>query len=495
MRVSIAPVRESGRLLGAIFSASPDAVVVVDESGRIILSSPAVTDLFGYYPEELIGESLESLIPAGRRANHAEHLRQFFQAPRARQMGAGLELAGWHRDGTEFPVEVSLAPVEVRGARYAAAFVRDGRERQRAIDRLHTVNEITQRLLAGSDIHDLLPLIAERARRLCSADAAWVVSPAPSGQLEIIAVDGPGTEVLLGVELSAETSRSAEVMRTGSSEVIDDLSTAPNVPRGTTELNLGPGLYVPLIADERHVGTLVLGRIKGAPAFLPLDVAFAEVFAGTTAAALELGETRAELERLGIVAEDERIARDLHDTVIQQLFAIGLSLQAARATASGTLGERIDAAVDGLDGVIREIRNTIFRLPGRTEAARSLRDEMLRLGDKHRDELGFTPRIAFHGPVDASVPEAVSSEVLQVLGEGLSNVARHARASSVEVVVSVEEGWLSLSIVDDGIGIAEGPHAGHGVRNMVTRASNLGGTCTVSRREPTGTTIAWRVPI
>ena len=116
--------------------------------------------------------------------------------------------------------------------------------------------------------------------------------------------------------------------------------------------------------------------------------------------------------------------------------------------------------MDGLDGVIREIRNTIFRLPGRTEAARSLRDEMLRLGDKHRDELGFTPRIAFHGPVDASVPEAVSSEVLQVLGEGLSNVARHARASSVEVVVSVEDGWLSLSIADDGIGIAEGPRAG-----------------------------------
>ena len=104
---------------------------------------------------------------------------------------------------------------------------------------------------------------------------------------------------------------------------------------------------------------------------------------------------------------------------------------------------------------------------------------MLRLGDKHRDKVGIVPRIAFHGPVDTSVPEAVSSEVSRSR-RGTLNVARHARASSVEVVVSVEGGWLSLSIADDGIGIAGGPHAGHGVRNMVTRATNLGGTC--SRR-------------
>lgn len=106
-----------GQLLGAIFSASPDAVVVIDDDDTIVLSSPAVTSLFGYYPEEIVGESIEILLPVDHRTHHADHIRGFFEAPRSRQMGAGLELAGRHRDGTEFAVDVSLAPVEVRARR------------------------------------------------------------------------------------------------------------------------------------------------------------------------------------------------------------------------------------------------------------------------------------------------------------------------------------------------------------------------------------------
>jgi PAS domain S-box-containing protein len=482
-------------LLGAVFSASPDAVIVVDDRGNIVLSSPAVTELFGYYPEELVGESIETLIPVDRATKHAEHLRHFFEMPRARLMGAGLELAGRHRDGLELPVEVSLAPVEVRGTRYAAAFVRDARERQRGIDRLHAVNEITQRLLGGTDVADIVPLISRRARRLCVADAVWTVQPVASGELEITSVDGPGTEVLLGVELSSESSRSAETMRSGASQVVEDLSLLENVPRGIVDLNLGPGLFVPLVADERHLGTLVLGRVRGAPQFEPLDVAFAEVFATATASAIELGTTRAELERVSIVAQNERIARDLHDTVIQQLFAIGLSLQAGRAMAVGPLGSRIDDAVNNLDVVIREIRNTIFRLPGRSEAAADLRDQMIRLADKFFDELGFHPRVALHSAVGVSVPDIVSSHVLQVLGEALSNIARHAQASFAEAIVTIEDRVLSFSIVDDGIGMADGPTAGQGLRNMEARAAELGGSCTITGRQPTGTIIQWRVPL
>jgi PAS domain S-box-containing protein len=271
---------QPGLLLGAIFSASPDAVVVIDDSGKIVLWSPAITELFGYHPEELVGEPIEILIPTDRRDGHAEHRRRFFGAPRSRQMGDGLDLAGRHRDdGGEFAVEVSLAPVEVRGARYAAAFVRDGRERRRAIDRVNTVNEITQRILTGDDAREILPLVAKHARRLSRAQAVWIVAPSTSGKLAITSVDGAGTEELLGVELSGETSRSAEVMRTGASEVIEDLATAVNVPAEVASLDLGLGLYVPLIAADRRLGTLVLGRVHGRPPFQPLDVAFAEVFA------------------------------------------------------------------------------------------------------------------------------------------------------------------------------------------------------------------------
>ncbi len=487
--------RQPGQLLDAIFSASPDAVVVIDDSSRIVLSSPAVTSLFGYSPEELVGELIEVLIPIEHRRRHGDHVSRFFDAPRARVMAAGLELTGRHRDGSEVAVDVSLSPVEVDGRRYSAAFVRDARERQREIDRLRAVNEITRRLLGGSGVRVILPLVAERARRLTRSDAVWIVTPAASGELEVVSVDGPGTEVLLGVTLSAETSRSAEAIRSGSSEVIGDLSATPNVPSEVIDLELGPGLYVPLVVEGRGLGTLVLGRVRGAPGFEPHDVAFAEAFAGATAAALELGEVRSELDRLGIVAEDERIARDLHDTVIQQLFAIGLSLQASRGTASGLTGDRIDAAIGDLDGVIRDIRTTIFRLPGRTQSVSGLRDEMLRLGDKFGEELAGVARIAFHGPVDTLVPDVVAEELLQVMNEALSNVVRHARASSVEAVVVVEDGWLSLSLVDDGVGIADEPSAGHGLRNMSDRAIKLGGTCAVSRRERGGTLLEWRVPI
>jgi two-component system, NarL family, sensor histidine kinase DevS len=499
--VLVKPAKETasdqqvGHLLGAIFSACPDAVLVVDDAGTIVLSNPAVTSLFGYYPEELVGEPVDVLLPPDNQARHSGHLRDFFAAPRARHMGVGRELAGRHRDGTQFAVEVSLTPVEIRGAQYAAAFVRDGRERQGNIDRLHAVNEVTQSLLAGTKSGEVLPLVARRARRLTHSDASWIVTPAGPGNLIVSAVDGNGTQVLLGATLSPDTSRSAEVMRTGDPEIIEDLFTATNVPDAVVGLNLGPGLYVPLIADERRLGTLVLGRVRGSTQFGPLDIALAMVFASSTAAAIELGEVRAELERTGIVAEEERIAHDLHDTVIQDLFGVGLSLQAARSSVTGPIGERIDEAVDRLDTIIREIRNTIFRLPRRTAGTRGLHDEMLRLVDKYSEELGFTPRVGFHCPVDAVIPDAVAAQLVQVVGEALSNTARHAQATSADIVLEIQEGWLSFSLVDDGIGPPNAPTAGQGLRNMSARAHNLGGACTVSRNEPTGTIVEWRVPI
>lgn len=482
-------------LLGQLFSASPHAVIVIDVNYRIVLASPSVTTLFGYPPEDLVGQSVDLLVPDSRRERHGDQLRTFFETPRARSMGAGLDLAGRRRDGVEIPVDVSLTPVEVGGEQYVAAFVRDASERRRALHRLHAVNEITERLLAGAPMREILPLVARSARQLCTSDAAWVVMPTSATQFEIVAVDGAGSEILMGVLLSSDTSRSAEVMRSGRPDVIEDLSTADNVPAGVVDLDLGPGLYVPFVADEGRLGTLVLGRVRGEPPYEPLDVAFAEVFAGAAATSIEIGWAREEIERLGIVAEDERIARDLHDTVIQELFALGMSLQAMGTSTNGAAGERIAAAVESLDDVIRQIRNTIFRLPGRDEAVDGLREEMLQLADRYHRELGVRPRVAFHGPVDYTVPEIVSEHLLHVFNEGLSNVGRHAHASKIEAVVALDEGWLDFSLSDDGVGVTDGPFAGSGLRNMATRATSLGGTCTLRRRDPTGTILEWRVPL
>ena len=159
-------------------------------------------------------------------------------------------------------------------------------------------------------------------------------------------------------------------------------------------------------------------------------------------------------------------------------------------------GANDDAAIDSLDGVIKEIRNTIFRLPGRTEEATgtSRRDAAPRRQVPRRNSDWFHV-VAFDGAIDLVIPEAVTAHLLQVFGEGLSNIARHANASNVDAVVAIDDGWLTFSLVDDGIGIAEGPKGGNGLRNMETRAANLGGVCTVSRRDPNGTIVEWRVPL
>jgi PAS domain S-box-containing protein len=481
-------------LLGQVFSASPDAVIVIDSNFEIVMASPAVTELFGYGTEELLGRSIDILVPDSRKQRHVDHLRDFFESPHPREMGVGLELAGRRSDGVELPIDVSLTPVKLGDSLYVAAFVRDATERRRALKRLGAVNEITRQLLAGAQMREILPLVTQSARLLCDCDAAWIVMPT-SSQFEIVAVDGVGTELLLGVPLSADTSRSAEVMRSGHPDVISDLSTADNVPLGVADLDLGPGLYVPFVADQRRLGTLVLGRAHGQPSFLPIDVAFAELFAAAAATAIELGSVRAEIDRLSIIAEDERIARDLHDTVIQELFALGMSLQALGSSTTGVVADRISTAVESLDDVIRQIRNTIFRLPGRNLSVAGLREEMLRLADRYQHELGMLPRIAFHGPVDFAVPEIVREHLLHVFGESLSNVGRHAHASRIDAVVTVEGEWLSFTLIDDGAGIGDGLSAGNGIRNMSTRAENLGGTFSVSPRDPKGTTVEWRVPL
>ena len=230
---------ERDTLLGEVFSASPDAVIVIDAHCRIVLASPAVTALFGYEVEELLGQSIDLLVPESRRVLHGDHLRRFFDAPHPREMGVGLDLAGRRRDGVELPIDVSLTPVNQDGALYVAAFVRDATERRRALNRVNAINDITKRLLAGAQMHEILSLVAQSARLLCNSDAAWIAMPT-SVHFEIVSVDGRGTQALLGVLLSGDTSRSAEVMRSGQSDVIEDLSMADNVPPGSANSTSDP---------------------------------------------------------------------------------------------------------------------------------------------------------------------------------------------------------------------------------------------------------------
>lgn len=489
----MASVPSYDRLLEALVAAVPDGVIVVDTDGLIEMANPAVETLFGYRPDELAGQPVEILIPEELRRAHVGFRGGYIGSPRPRPMGAGLDLHGRRRDGTVFPIDVSLAPVNIEGMRRFGAFVRDATDRRRNESLQAYVNEIDRRLLSGGEPEDTLALIASRARTLMAAAAAWVVTPTGSGPLVVAAADGTGADLLVGEELAAEGTLSSQVMRSDAPVVVGDMTDNPIVLRQGRNLGLGPGMYLPLHAEGVSIGALVVGRARGQPPFNPVDRSVAELFAASAAVTLSLAMAREQLEELRITSEHDRIARDLHDTVIQRLFALGMGLQGMLRMVSGPAADRINQAVDSIDEVIREIRETIFDLQ-QPATASTLRQAVRQVAEEAREQLGFPPRLSFRGPVDTTVPDRVVPHLLAVVREALSNAARHARAGSVEVSVEATDRRVGVRVADDGVGPASGATSGNGLVNMAARAEELGGELRIGPHEPRGTLLEWWVP-
>jgi PAS domain S-box-containing protein len=200
-------------------------------------------------------------------------------------------------------------------------------------------------------------------------------------------------------------------------------------------------------------------------------------------------------EQLALVDDRERIARDLHDTVIQRLFAVGLSLQAAlsRTTDDGNR-ERIETAINEIDATIRDIRTAIFSLHSRRTPTSGLRDDVLTTAREAGRALGFEPRVSFDGPVDTATNDAIRRELVPTLREAMSNIVKHAGASAVSVAISVDDAEIVLEVTDDGVGTPTRPSGGRGIGNMAERAVALGGRCDVRPGDHGGTVVTWRVP-
>jgi len=257
-------------------------------------------------------------------------------------------------------------------------------------------------------------------------------------------------------------------------------------------------LGVPIRVRGQVFGNLYLTDKQGAPEFSEGDEALAVTLAAAAAIAIENARLHARLRDVALGEDRERIAADLHDTVIQRLFATGLALEASIRLAPPDLAERIAQAVADLDETIRQIRSAIFALHSPQPAHRGLREQILSIVAEAGASLGFEPHLRLDGPIDQVVPDDVGAHVLAVVREALSNVVRHARATTVEVTVQlVAGGELVVTVTDDGVGLV-GPSspAGRGMENMTRRALALGGDVRV---EPgpagKGTTLTWRVPL
>jgi signal transduction histidine kinase len=361
---------------------------------------------------------------------------------------------------------------------------------------LRVTSEVTRRLLSGVAPDEVLALVTQQALEMSGADLVVLALPTPDRQQLIIQhAAGKGAPGAVGLVLPVSASVSGEVLSSGEAVTLQDFGHDERVADAAREhIPLGPAIILPLGAPGNVRGVFTVGRDTGAMPLPPEAVDMVRTFAAQAGIALELAEHRQDAERLAILSDRDRIARDLHDLVIQRLYATGMSLQGAMPLLSRPeAADRVSSAVDALDETIREIRSAIFSLQSRGEAKRQgLRAQVLEIVDEMTPALGFAPSLRLVGPLDEAVPAEAGEQMLSALREALSNAARHAAARRVDVTVEVGL-ELILRVRDDGTGMAQTTRRS-GLANMAERAADLGGTLTIGAAGG-GTRLDWRVPV
>ncbi|MEV0152490.1 GAF domain-containing sensor histidine kinase [Micromonospora sp. NPDC050686] len=352
--------------------------------------------------------------------------------------------------------------------------------------------EITSVLLGEVRRTDALALVARRAREVAGAELALVLLyDEDAGQFTVEVVDGAGerTAEMVGALLPAGETTFAGSVTERRHELVENLAEAAPWP---VPVVAGPAVVSPLAAADTLHGVLVIAHQPDRGGTADDDVALLGSFAGQAALAMERARGQEERELLVVLEDRERIARDLHDVVIQRLFATGLQLQSGAMNARPEVAKRINAAVDDLDATIRDIRRTIFEL--RTPMSAALRTEIREAIEVATESLGYRPELELVGPIDSAVPDTLRPELTAVLREALSNAVRHARAERVAVAVRVEAGWVTVTVTDDGVG-CDPAAARSGLVNLRERAERLGGDFQLGRVIPHGTELRWSVPL
>jgi signal transduction histidine kinase len=477
-------------------------VGIDDETHRRIGALPSGHGILGLLMKDQRALRLADLNdhPAayGFPAHHPE-MRTFLGVPvRVRDEVFGNLYLTQKRGGGEFDEAdesavqslATAAGVAVENARlYQAAGRREQWQRASA--------EVTTLLLSGTDPDEVLLVIAERACHLTEADTATILFPHGDGELLVEVAYGTDADRALGARVPVTDSPPGATFRTGESLNLADAGADPESHRAPAYgVPPGPWLLAPLVARGTVQGVLTVANNSGGSVFSDLDQSMLEAFAGQAAVALELAGQQRETERLRLFVDRDRIARDLHDLVIQRLFASGMQLESAtRLIDSPEAVERVQRVVGDLDETIVEIRSTIYALhSAERPSPASLRTRLLAITEEAVDLLGYAPTVRFDGLVDTRVPPEIAEQLLAVLRESLSNVARHAHAARARASVLVGERDVTLTVTDDGIGLSAGGRRS-GLANLAERAAALDGTFTARARDGGGTEIVWTAPL
>lgn len=376
-----------------------------------------------------------------------------------------------------------------------ARLLEEARVRQRALE---GVKAVSQALLEGRPTDDVLQLVARWARELVGSSFAGVATPIGEGDtLMVRVVEGANTEGMVGTSFSGVNSISGEVIRTLQPVVVADVSLderrgQPMVTRGV----FGPALFIPLAMRGRAFGTLAVANDRGGRIFSPDDVFVVQTFANEASVALEYGRVREELERLTLLEERERIAMELHDGVVQTLFAVGLSLQIEDPDESEDMRRRRFDAVTSIDRAIRDLRNYIYGLRPEDLADRHLERALRDVASSFERSSGIEITTSIE-PKAASALAHRSDTVLQAAREAVSNAVRHSGADRIELRFFLDGGDAIVEVADNGRGFDAGAVEGdgRGLANLGSRAGALGGVLEIEPVGGGGTMVRLRAPV
>ncbi|MEU1709946.1 GAF domain-containing sensor histidine kinase [Streptomyces sp. NPDC005706] len=404
------------------------------------------------------------------------------------------------RSGAEFDTDdeavlrtlAAAAGVAIDNAR----LYEDAQRRQRW---LAASNDLTRSLLSGAEPGAVLESFTEKVREVAGAALVTLAVPVGDrGELVVEAASGAGADKVRGLVLPP-SALAAKVFTSGETITSDALSADPRAEGGSASVvELGPAFFVPLGTPEHIRGVLQVANLPGGALFADAVSDMVTGFGSQAALALDVAEHRRDTERMVVLDDRDRIARDLHDLVIQRLFAGALSLQSTlgRVSDRPRVSERIQRVVDDLDDTIKIIRSTIYALREGDQARRGsgLRAQLVAATERATESLGFAPALRMTGLLDTVVSAEQGEQLLAVLGEALSNAARHAHATSVDVGVEVTDAALRLRVADNGRGIDPAVTRRSGLANLRRRAEEMNGTCALSANEPSGTVVEWTVP-
>ncbi|UVJ41262.1 GAF domain-containing sensor histidine kinase [Arthrobacter sp. CJ23] len=429
---------------------------------------------------------------------HHPPMKSFLGVPiRVRDVVFGNLYLTEKEGGEDFtPEDEDLAVALAAAAGVAIENARLYEDARRRASWLEACMDVTGRVLGDEQgvgpEQVALDVVADRALKESAAQLALILVPDSGvGSYSVAGAAGEDAADFMGRTLPMDSARIRAVADTGTPASVDEAAAVLGAVDG---LSLGRLLAIDMSAQGAHHGLLILVRAPGKGPFPRTDVDMGAVFGSHVALALELDRIHRLREQLVVFTDRDRIARDLHDVVIQRLFAAGLSIQSLRRFTTGESAlSRIDAVTQELDETIRDLRNTIYSLSADSSGPELLSSRILQTVRNVSRALPFAPHLALTGQIDSITDDTTTKHLLAVISEALSNAARHSGAQAIEVSVAVTDGTLILTVEDNGRGFTDPPR-GNGLANMEHRATELSGSWTITSTPGQGTKLVWSVP-